>query len=571
MGLLPFRWSLLGLLLAVVPARVAGQTIFHAPPASRKEKPDTRAAAMAPRPPGVAAGLPAAPVHELRGPVRAAMPQARASDAPLIGTVRAVEADAPGTGRCDVLPGGGEVWRWAVRSPAAAALRIHFRAFDAGAGSVWVHAGGVALGPYTRKGPFGGGDFWTGLVFSDEATVEYAGPGPCPAAPPFRVAEIAHIWTDLLSGPQQAAEPAASCQPDATCYPEFARQAASVARFTYVRDGGSYVCSGALVNTTPYSGIPYFLTAHHCIGDDEEARTMAVFWFYQTDSCNGVAPSMYSLPYQSAGAAYVAGASFDGGDFTLVRLNSVDGIPNLSYSGWTTAEPEIGDNLVGIHHPGNQNDYKRIALGTRAKNRTVTVDGSQTAPSNSFYRAQWSVGRIQHGSSGSPLFVHSAADNAWVIGGVLSYGPTMTADTDVCAIDPFYAGYGRFSVIWPYVQEYLARPVCTYSLSAADSGFAPEVGTGTVRVHADGGCGWSAAANQPWIVVTAGGSGAGDGAIGYSVAANSGAARQGAIAVGGQVFRIDQAGATASPAAPVGRITPRVPRDPDGGAEHNVR
>ncbi len=93
----------------------------------------------------------------------------------------------------------GRLWRLRITSPGARALRIHFQDFDAGKGSVWVHAAdGQMDGPHGGRGMYGDGDFWSGVVFGDSATIEYR-PGPAEAAfgeeaAPFRIAAVSHIW-----------------------------------------------------------------------------------------------------------------------------------------------------------------------------------------------------------------------------------------------------------------------------------------------------------------------------------------------------------------------------------------
>ena len=59
------------------------------------------------------------------------------------------------------------------------------------------------------------------------------------------------------------------------------------------------------------------------------------------------------------------------------------------------------------------------------------------------------------------------------------------------------------------------------------------------------GCSWTAASNASWITVTSGSSGSGNGTVGYSVAANTGAARTGTLTVAGSTFTVSQAAATA--------------------------
>ena len=79
-------------------------------------------------------------------------------------------------------------------------MRVHFRDFAIGSGSLWLHAeDGQTVGPYSGSGRYGDGDFWSGIVFGDSLTIEYL-PDPAAAgeAVPFRIVAISHIWGDVL-------------------------------------------------------------------------------------------------------------------------------------------------------------------------------------------------------------------------------------------------------------------------------------------------------------------------------------------------------------------------------------
>ena len=96
----------------------------------------------------------------------------------------------------------GRLWRLKMTSPSARAMRIHFRDFAIGAGSLWLHsASGQVVGPYTGSGLYGDGDFWSGIVFGDSLTIEYLPDGPSAGeAVPFQIVEISHIWDDAFGG-----------------------------------------------------------------------------------------------------------------------------------------------------------------------------------------------------------------------------------------------------------------------------------------------------------------------------------------------------------------------------------
>ncbi|MFN2414319.1 MAG: kelch repeat-containing protein, partial [Pyrinomonadaceae bacterium] len=85
----------------------------------------------------------------------------------------------------------------------------------------------------------------------------------------------------------------------------------------------------------------------------------------------------------------------------------------------------------------------------------------------------------------------------------------------------------------------VSRP-CGFSISPASNSIGHAGGTGSVGVTAAAGCAWTAVSNGAFINVTSGASGSGNGTVGYSVAANTGAARTGTITVAGQTFTINQ-------------------------------
>ena len=90
------------------------------------------------------------------------------------------------------------VWRLTLRSPGAAALRLHFRDFRAGEGKAWVHNGKAWFGPYTGAGLYDDGDFWSHVVPGERLTIEYTGDAKDAKGPPFKVLEVSHLITNPL-------------------------------------------------------------------------------------------------------------------------------------------------------------------------------------------------------------------------------------------------------------------------------------------------------------------------------------------------------------------------------------
>jgi len=91
-------------------------------------------------------------------------------------------------------------------------------------------------------------------------------------------------------------------------------------------------------------------------------------------------------------------------------------------------------------------------------------------------------------------------------------------------------------------------PACNATISPTSQNIGAAGGAGTpVTVAAATTCQWTAASNASWITVTAGATGAGNGTVAFSVAANGGAARTGTLTIAGRAFTVTQAAASVPP------------------------
>jgi hypothetical protein len=349
----------------------------------------------------------------------------------------------------EILPGGRQLWRAALRSEGAAGIRLHFTGFDIGTGRLWIHDGtgeeNEIYGPYTGRGLFNDGDFWTDVILGESIVIEYepaSSMGPV-ELPPFKIAEISHILPESMPrlGKTGDRSAAASCNLDVTCHPEWAETAKAVAHIVFESGGSTLVCSGTLVNTRNNSGRPYFLTAQHCIANQTEARTVNAFWSYQTSTCNGAPPDRRNAQ-RTLGATYLAGTPVSSGDATLLLLNSVPS--GVTFSGWDPNPLEPERKVAGIHHPNG--DHKRISFGTSKP--AARFSGRDL---DQFAGAFWDGGGLtEGGSSGSGLFTGSL-----MLVGMLSHGPKANTPEQYCAILPFTDNYGRFSQFFPLVRDLL--------------------------------------------------------------------------------------------------------------------
>ncbi len=350
------------------------------------------------------------------------------------------------------LPDGRAVYQAALRSPGAKGLRLEILGLAAGSGRLWLYPGDET-NPMQPVGPYeGGDDFWTALVEGESLVIEFEAAAGAPRMLPFHVGRISHIFAGVAPakggvgetklGPVGAAREAAlGCNLDVTCYPEWDDRARSVGRYLFETNGGGALCSGSLVNTRNNSGIPYFLTADHCVSNEAEARSLQVFWFYQSSVCNGAPRNLRDVP-TTVGATYLTSGSLELGDYALLRLNG--SLPNgVTFSGWSEVDPEIGAEVTGIHHPTG--DYKRISFGNKAE--PIATRGR---PEPKYHSITWREGVTEGGSSGSPIF-----NREGLIVGMLSGGPKPPAGQTECNLRPAYDWYGRFSTAYPALQGYL--------------------------------------------------------------------------------------------------------------------
>jgi hypothetical protein len=61
-----------------------------------------------------------------------------------------------------------------------------------------------------------------------------------------------------------------------------------------------------------------------------------------------------------------------------------------------------------------------------------------------------------------------------------------------------------------------------------------------VTVTTTSGCTWTAASNAPWLTITSGAAGTGNGTVGFTSAANVAGSRTGTLTIAGQTFTVTQ-------------------------------
>jgi lysyl endopeptidase len=357
--------------------------------------------------------------------------------------------------------GGRRLWAAEIASTDALGLRLHFKNVQLPDGAELAvysaDTSGIAKSGYSRfdpdrnvefhdASPTAAGDFWTGSFFGERVRIEYLTPASvAPAgadadALPFAVDNLQHYYLDPVDKVARSLvgeKAAGPCHNDVTCHPEWADVAKAVSGISFVDDGGSFFCSGQLINDNVEDFTPYYLTANHCISSQSAAGSAEFFWLYQTPSCNGNPPSIQSVP-RSSGATLVSHNPTS--DYSLMIVEGA--LPdNLFWAGWTGKAVPDGTDAVAIHHPAG--DYKRISFGFKDNNSACYQ--YQGTNGLSLVRTSWTDGPTEGGSSGSGIF---RADTQQLYG-QLYFGPSS------CGQETFDC-YGAFVTTYSKIKKNLA-------------------------------------------------------------------------------------------------------------------
>ena len=231
-----------------------------------------------------------------------------------------------------------------------------------------------------------------------------------------------------------------------TCAPELEPTTRAVARILFEEDGASYNCTGTLLNNRNEDFTPYFLTAAHCVHDQQAAATVIAFWRYKTSICDGAAPRLADSP-RTAGATLVATlGGFDElvGDMTLLVLSGVP--PGAFFAGWSADRLAVGSNVVGVHHP--HGSHMRVSRGA------VVADRIFNTSAETYALVRETEGRTEPGSSGSGMFSEPG-----VVRGVLSFGLRIPRNQTACDLNPYFGGYTHLSAFYPFIEQYLEGDV----------------------------------------------------------------------------------------------------------------
>ena len=229
-----------------------------------------------------------------------------------------------------------------------------------------------------------------------------------------------------------------------------------------------------------------------------------------------------------------------------------------------------GDGVVSFSVVPNPGAARSGSISVAGQRATVTQGAAAALCSATISPASQTIGAT--GGPGGPIFISTPNTCAW----------TAVSNTSWIAVTSSAGGTGEGQVTFSVAANTGAArngtltiaartftvaqaaagapppppPACTYSIAPTSQNAEAAAGTGTVTVTAGIACIWTATSNAPWITITAGASGTGNGAVAFTIAANTGAARSGTLTIAGQVFTVNQAAAAPPPPACTYSIAP---------------
>ena len=238
---------------------------------------------------------------------------------------------------------------------------------------------------------------------------------------------------------------------------ELAKYASAVGHYHYEKTGGSYLCTGTLINDGKAQGgkssVPLFLTAAHCVSTPSEARSVDLAFDWVSTSCNR------DGTFKRLARPATLLATAPEFDQTLIRLGDWPdrnkALGGRYYLGWNAGEISSGTRATTLSHPA----------GVAMAYTSSSVQGVSTKP---VYVSDYGYvhrvvqtlavdGMTEGGSSGAALVKDGSRGQ---IIGVLSHGPAGHWFTQVClGLRPATAGYGSFRAFFPRVSRWLSSDV----------------------------------------------------------------------------------------------------------------
>lgn len=345
------------------------------------------------------------------------------------GLNHAVDLGIATHGSWTTLRNGDRVWRLSIRCPQAFSINFVFDEYmipDGGTVHVYNDMGDQ-LGAFTAASNGGRTSMGVTQLRGDRITIEYREPFAHAGMGRLHIAQVTHGYRDIFNLAKDFGE-SGDCNINVIC-PEGDPWRDQIRAVGIITVGGSGFCSGTLLNNCAEDGIPYFLTANHCLDPD------VANWVFRFNWDSPVCAPTQNGPVDQTISGCELLVNNAATDVALLRLNTTPPADYaVYYSGWDhSALP--AQQVTGIHHPSG--DIKKISI-SNGPTTAVTFDDAEC-----WNVATWDAGTTEQGSSGSGLWNQNKQLVGQLFGGSAECGNSVDDN------------YGRFDLSWPLLAPWL--------------------------------------------------------------------------------------------------------------------
>lgn len=293
----------------------------------------------------------------------------------------------------------GQIWQYLIKSDSALTIQVMFSKFFIPPGAkLFIYNEDYTLiyGAFTEKNNLADSSFILADFASKHIIVEYFEPFDAPFGGQVIIGSIGQAYKDIINTTLDE-----SSYIDINC-PEgkdWQYEKHAVCKITFKIGLTGYLCTGSLINNVKQDGIPYFLTANHCIDNETSAKSVVAYFNYEREGCTGNIKSSKTL----VGATLCTRG--EDSDYSLLKLSSTPPADYKPfYAGWD-ARSNNPVNGTCIHHP--QGIIKKITIDYDEITPfpySISWDEGSPSPANTHWAVQFDDGAVAGGSSGSPIF-----------------------------------------------------------------------------------------------------------------------------------------------------------------------